>query len=46
MTPGRILVLIMFVVGGVGTAVTGGVVYIRLLYLSVLLIAIAWLTDK
>jgi uncharacterized protein (DUF58 family) len=44
-TPGRILVLIMLVVGGVGTAVTGGVVYVRLLYLSALLIAIAWLTS-
>ncbi len=45
MTPGRILVLIMLIVGGVGTAVTGSVVYIRLLYLSALLIAIAWLTS-
>ena len=45
MTPGRILVLIMLVVGGVGTAVTGNVVYVRLLYLSALLIAIAWLTS-
>src|SRR5688572_26675385 len=35
----------MLVVGGVGTAVTGGIVYIRLLYLSALLIAIAWLTG-
>src|SRR5688572_32700689 len=35
----------MLVVGGVGTAVTGGIVYIRLLYLSALLIAIAWLTS-
>ncbi|HJR79522.1 MAG TPA: DUF58 domain-containing protein [Anaerolineales bacterium] len=45
MTPGRILVLIMLLVGGVGTAVTGNVVYVRLLYLSALLIAIAWLTS-
>jgi uncharacterized protein (DUF58 family) len=35
----------MLVVGGVGTAVTGNVVYVRLLYLSALLIAIAWLTS-
>jgi len=41
-TPGRILVLLLLVVGGVGTAVNGNVVYVRLLYLSVLLIAIAW----
>ena len=45
MTPGRILVLLMLIVGGVGTAVTGGVVYVRLLYLSALLIALAWLTS-
>ena len=43
MTPGRILVLLLLVVGGVGTAVNGNVVYVRLLYLSALLIAIAWL---
>jgi len=33
----------MLLVGGVGTAVNGGVVYVRLLYLSALLIVIAWL---
>ena len=43
MTPGRVFVLLMLLVGGVGTAVNGGVVYVRLLYLSVLLILIAWL---
>ena len=43
MTPGRIFVLIMLLVGGVGTAVNGGTVYIRLLYLSALLLVIAWL---
>ena len=43
MTPGRILVLLLLVVGGVGTAVNGNVGYVRLLYLSALLIAIAWL---
>jgi len=45
-TPGRILVLILLIVGGVGTAVTGSVVYIRLLYLSALLIALAWLSSQ
>ncbi|HEY7615915.1 MAG TPA: DUF58 domain-containing protein, partial [Terriglobales bacterium] len=45
MTPGRILVLIMLTVGGVGTAVTGQTVYIRLLYLSALLIGLAWLSS-
>lgn len=43
MTPGRILVLLMLVVGGIGTAVNGGTVYVRLLYLGILLILIAWL---
>jgi len=42
-TPGRAFVVLMLIVGGVGTAVNGGVVYVRLLYLSALLIAIAWL---
>jgi uncharacterized protein (DUF58 family) len=44
-TPGRILVLILLIAGGVGTAVTGNVVYVRLLYLSVLLVEIAWLSS-
>jgi uncharacterized protein (DUF58 family) len=44
-TPGRILVLLLLLVGGVGTAVTGGIVYVRLLYLSSLLIGIAWLSS-
>ncbi|MDQ2690622.1 MAG: DUF58 domain-containing protein [Chloroflexota bacterium] len=43
MTPARIFVLLMLLVGGVGTAVTGATVYIRILYLSILLILIAWL---
>ncbi len=33
----------MLAVGAIGTAVNGGTVYVRLLYLSVLLIMIAWL---
>ena len=45
MTPGRIFVLLLLVVGGVGTAVTGGIVYVRLLYLSALLLLIAWLSS-
>ena len=43
MTPGRAFVLLMLLVGGVGTVVNGGVVYVRLLYLSILLLVIAWL---
>jgi uncharacterized protein (DUF58 family) len=42
-TPGRIFVLLVLVVGAVGTAVSGGTVYIRLLYLGGLLILSAWL---
>jgi uncharacterized protein (DUF58 family) len=44
-TPGRIFVLIMLLVGGVGTAVDGGTVYVRLLYLSALLLVLAWLST-
>ncbi len=43
MTPGRAFVLLMLIVGGVGTAVNGGVVYVRLLYLSALLVVLAGL---
>ena len=43
MTPGRLFVLLLLVVGGVGTAVSGRAIYIRLLYLGALLLVIAWL---
>ncbi|HSK87019.1 MAG TPA: hypothetical protein VK880_01590, partial [Anaerolineales bacterium] len=43
MTPGRIFVLLTLAVGAIGTAVNGGTVYVRLLYLGVLLLIIAWL---
>ena len=43
MTPGRVLLLLLILVGGVGTAVNGGAIYVRLLYLGALLILIAWL---
>lgn len=43
MTAGRIIAFLILVVGAVGTAVNGGSVYIRLLYLGVLLILVAWL---
>ncbi|MBN2117130.1 MAG: DUF58 domain-containing protein [Anaerolineales bacterium] len=43
MTPGRIFVLLTLAVGTIGTVVNGGVVYVRLLYLSVLLLMLAWL---
>lgn len=43
MTPGRIFVLFILLIGGVGTAVNGAVFYVRLLYLGVLLLLLAWL---
>jgi len=43
MTPGRIFVLLILAVGGVGTMVNGAVYYVRLLYLGVLLLLLAWL---
>jgi len=42
-TPGRILVLLLLVVGGIGTLVNGAVYYVRLLYLGGLLLIAAWL---
>jgi uncharacterized protein (DUF58 family) len=40
---GRIFVLFILLVGGVGTAVNGAVFYVRLLYLGGLLLILAWL---
>jgi uncharacterized protein (DUF58 family) len=40
-TPGRIFVLLILVVGAIGTVVNGAVFYIRLLYLGSLLIIVA-----
>ena len=42
MTPGRIFVLLVLGVGAVGTAVNGGTIYVRLLYLGGLLLVSAW----
>ena len=43
MTPGRIFVFLILAVGAIGTAVNGGVLYVRLLYLGGLLVVLAWL---
>lgn len=43
MTPGRIFVLLLLLVGGIGTLVNGSVHYVRLLYLGALLLVLAWL---
>jgi uncharacterized protein (DUF58 family) len=42
-TPDRIFVLLILMVGGVGSVVNGAGFYIRMLYLGVLLIVLAWL---
>ena len=43
MTPGRVFVLLVLAVGGIGTLVDGAVYYVRLLYLGALLLILAWL---
>ncbi len=43
MTPGRLFVILILGAGAVGTAVNGGTIYVRLLYLGGLLIVSAWL---
>jgi uncharacterized protein (DUF58 family) len=42
-TPGRKFVLLIFAVGVVGTVVNGAEFFVRLLYLGLLLIVLAWL---
>ena len=43
MTPGRVFVLLILIVGAVGAVVNGAVFYVRLLYLGGALLSIAWL---
>lgn len=43
MTPGRVFVFSVFAIGGVGSIVNGAVFYVRLFYLGLLLIGLAWL---
>ena len=43
MTPGRIFVLLILAVGGIGSVVNGADFYVRVLYLGILLIGLAWL---
>jgi uncharacterized protein (DUF58 family) len=42
-TAGRIFVLLVLAVGGIGTTVDGAVHYVRLFYLGLLLLAASWL---
>ncbi len=46
MTPGRIFVLLILAVGGVGALVNGSVYFVRLLYLGILLLVLAWLLTR
>lgn len=43
MKAGRILVALLFIVGGVGSLISGSAVYPRLLYLSLLIVLVAFL---
>lgn len=43
MTPGRVFVLLILAVGGIGSVVNGAAFYTRLFYLGVLVAALAWL---
>lgn len=45
MTPGRIFVLLLLAVGGIGTLVNGAIYYVRLFYLGGLLLIAAWLVT-
>jgi len=43
--PGRVFVLMILLVGGVGSFVNGAVLYTRTLYLGIFLVALAWLSS-
>jgi uncharacterized protein (DUF58 family) len=45
-TPGRVFVLLILGVGGVGSIVNGAGFYTRILYLGILLIVLAWLLTS
>jgi len=42
MTPGRAFVLLILCVGGIGSMVNGAVFYVRMFYLGLLLLVLAW----
>jgi uncharacterized protein (DUF58 family) len=44
-TPGRVFILLMLIVGGIGSVVNGAAFYVRLLYLGVLILVLAWLST-
>ncbi len=43
MTPGRIFLVLLLAVGGAGILVDGAVFYVRLFYVGILLLVLAWL---
>jgi len=43
--PGRIFVLLILIVGGVGSFVNGAALYTRTLYLGIVLVVLAWLLS-
>ena len=43
MTPGRVFVLLMLVVGGIGSTVNGAAFYTRMFYMGALILTLAWL---
>jgi uncharacterized protein (DUF58 family) len=45
-TPGRIFVFFILVIGAIGTVVNGSAFYVRMLYIGFLLIALAWLMTR
>ena len=45
MTPGRTFVLLILAVGAAGTVVSGSALYLRMLYLGLLLLVLAWIST-
>jgi uncharacterized protein (DUF58 family) len=45
-TPGRVFVFSILIIGAIGTVVSGSTFYVRMLYIGFLLIALAWLMTR
>ena len=43
MTPGRVFIFLLLLIGGIGSAVNGAAFYTRLFYAGVLIVVLAWL---
>ena len=46
MTPGRVFVFFIFIVGAIGTVVNGSSFYVRMFYIGLFLILLAWLVMR